>query len=62
MIARMERILSRPLRLPLRSKREATLREFKGATPENPVVGAAKATARLPNLDIEILSAPVAKR
>jgi len=31
------------------------LREFKGATPEQPVVDAAKATARLPNLDIEIL-------
>jgi len=31
------------------------LREFKGATPENPIVDAAKATARLPNLDIEIL-------
>jgi hypothetical protein len=30
------------------------LREFKGATPENPVLDAAKATARLPNLDIEI--------
>jgi hypothetical protein len=31
------------------------LREFKGATPENPVLDAAKATAHLPNLDIEIL-------
>jgi hypothetical protein len=31
------------------------LREFKGATPERPVVDATKATAHLPNLDIEIL-------
>jgi hypothetical protein len=39
----------------VRSQRGATLREFKGAAPENSVVDAAKATARLPNLDIEIL-------
>jgi len=31
------------------------LREFKGPTPESPVVDATKATAHLPNLDIEIL-------
>jgi hypothetical protein len=38
-----------------RSQGQASLREFKGATPANPVVDAAKATARLPNLDIESL-------
>ena len=31
------------------------MREFKGPTPESPVVDATKATAHLPNLDIEIL-------
>jgi len=31
------------------------LHEFEGALPDKPVVDVAKATARLPNLDIEIL-------
>jgi hypothetical protein len=38
----------------VRTQREATLSEFEGATPKNPVVEA-KATAHLPRLDIEIL-------
>jgi hypothetical protein len=48
-------ILGRPSRLLLRSNpEEATLSEFEGATPKKPVVEA-KATARLPRVDIEIL-------